>query len=240
MRAGDGRVERALQTARAYVFDFYGTLIDDDPSVPPMWAYLNELGYGSHPELEAAFEPNSFDGMLTPRADGDPSHDDWLNAGWRRFLELSGVPAPELDATLARMLERRHNFEVRAAARVPELLALLSERGVKLGLCSNWETPIGPYLERAGLLEGFDSIVTSSECGARKPHAAIFEHVSAELGVEPGATVFVGDSWTADVVGALRAGMIPVWLRLGRPSRGLAGIVAEFETVAELEAALSL
>lgn len=223
-----------LHAADAFVFDFYGTLIDDDASVPPMWRYLNELGYHSHPDLEAAFEPNGFDGCET----STPSeHDDWFRANWRRFLNYSGVPDDAMEATLEAMIERRETFTVQRAPGVAELLALLRTRGVLLGICSNWESAIAPFLEHAEL-PAFDAVVTSRDCGSRKPHGAIFRRVCDDLGARPENTVFVGDSWWADVVGALRAGLRPVWVRKRRPGRGLDRLVVEVDSIAELEAAL--
>lgn len=214
------------------MFDFYGTLIDDDVTAPPMWRYLNERGYASHEELEAIFEPNAFDGWLTATTD---AHDEWVHANWRAFLRLSGVPRSDETATLAGMLERRASFEVRRAAGATDLVDLLRRRGVVVGVCSNWETSIAPYMEAAGL-PAFDAVVTSRDCGARKPHPSIFEHTCRELNVAPREAVFVGDCWETDVVGALRAGLRPVWIRQNRPSRGLRrGLVFEVESIAQLE-----
>lgn len=56
-------------------------------------------------------------------------------------------------------------------------------------------------------------VVSSAWVGARKPHPRIYALTLRELGVAPGETVFVGDTWTCDVVGPLAAGMHPVYLR---------------------------
>lgn len=223
-------MHRRLGRARAFVFDFYGTLIEDDATVPPMWCFLRELGFDSHPELEAAFEPNAFDGCRTPT---HAAHDAWFDAHWRAFLRLSGVPRAREDVTLARLLCRRQKFAVRRVAGVERLLAMLRERHVALAICSNWETPIEPYLERARLAP-FDAIITSRACGARKPHPVIFSEACRQLGVEPAEAVFVGDTWEVDVIGALRAGLQPVWVRHGRPSREVARHVVEVDSISDL------
>src|SRR5665811_975094 len=116
---------RNLRTAKAFIFDFYGTLIENDVSVPPMWRYLGDLGYKSNAELETMFEPNAFDGCRTPTG---VAHDDWLNDSWRAFLRLSGVPQHEIESTLASLLWRRETFDVHCADGVLELLKLLRER----------------------------------------------------------------------------------------------------------------
>lgn len=84
--------EQHVRCAKAFVFDFYCTLVVDAVSVPPMWQHLNELGYRSNAALQAIFEPDAFDGCLTPSFTTKPSHDEWLLSNWRRFVELSGVP----------------------------------------------------------------------------------------------------------------------------------------------------
>jgi putative hydrolase of the HAD superfamily len=87
---------------------------------------------------------------------------------------------------------------------------------------------------QAARLPWFDAVVTSAEAGARKPHPAIFTTVCDALGLPPDQVAFVGDSWSADVVGALRAGMAPVWIRGARPSHHMRRLVAEFPTLDDL------
>lgn len=231
-----GLLSRRLSTCRAFVFDFYATLAGDRVPVPPMWRVLGDLGYRSHPELEAIFEPDGFDGSTTPRR-GD-GHDEWLRANWRDFVGLSGVPPEKEDAVLAHLYAVRDRYRACSLPGARELLSLLRGHGFRLGLCSNWETDIGPYLEQAGLPE-FDAVVTSATEGARKPHPAVFSAIVKRLGVMPHEVIFVGDNWRADIAGALRAGMTPVWIRNDRPSRGMTDLVAEFDSVAQLRDALA-
>lgn len=199
-----------------------------------MWEYLNELGYDSHPDLEAMFEPNAFDGCMTPHFRSEPSHEDWNRNNWARFVRLSGVPDELVESMTSRLLAVLDGFQAKTVRRATAVLELLRRNGMKVGLCSNWERPIGPYLEAAGL-PAFDAVSVSAEVGARKPHSLIFRDVCTKLDVKPEEAVFVGDTWSTDVVGALRSGLAPVWIRGRRPSRGLGHVVAEFETVGELE-----
>lgn len=227
--------EQLLRSARAFVFDFYGTLVEDDVSVSPMWEDLNRLGYNSGPDLQAMFEPDGFDGSTTPDFGSNPSHDDWNKANWRQFVRLSGVPPENVDAVLEHLLGRQDAFRAKAAPGALEILELLRRHDRKIGLCSNWESPIGRYLKQAGLPR-FDAISISADVGARKPHIAVFRDVCAKLGVDGAGAVLVGDNWSSDIVGALRAGMTPVWIRGQKATRGLSHLVAEFPTLPELEA----
>ncbi|HZQ81794.1 MAG TPA: HAD family hydrolase [Gaiellaceae bacterium] len=100
------------------------------------------------------------------------------------------------------------------------LLDALRARGVKTGVVANsWPDPgrvLRADAEAFGLAERFDTMVFSEELGVRKPAAEIFLHACRELGVEPIATVYVGDNLETDVQGAANVGMTTVqalWFR---------------------------
>lgn len=91
-----------------------------------------------------------------------------------------------------------------------ETLAALRERGLRLGICSN--APYHPsgmtaQLARLGLAPLLDAATFSSVAGWRKPSPRIFAMALADLGADPGATLFVGDRLREDVDGAHAAGM---------------------------------
>jgi putative hydrolase of the HAD superfamily len=91
----------------------------------------------------------------------------------------------------------------------------LKRAGLPIGLVTNTSLPhnvIVEELDRLLLNDYFDTIVCSSEIVFRKPDAAMFEVALRELGVAPEQTMFVGDDYHADVIGAKNLGMIAVWL----------------------------
>jgi|GEM_PF-1219402 HAD superfamily hydrolase (TIGR01549 family) len=226
-----------LQAVRAVVFDFYGTLVLDDIVVPAVWQHLNALGYASSHELQRMFEPDAFDGSLTPHFHGDPGHDAWCRENWRQLVALSGVPDPEVDGVLDTVLHAQEQYSARLAPAALELLKLLRGRGFKLGLCSNWESPIKPLLDKLGLSPSlFDAITISAEIGARKPHLAMFHDICNKLQARPSQVMFVGDNWQSDIAGALRAGLFPVWLTHARPTKRLTHLVPEFDSLAAFSA----
>lgn len=51
----------------------------------------------------------------------------------------------------------------------------------------------------------------SEELGVLKPHSKIFETASAKVEIEPKRLLYIGDSFTSDVVGALNAGWRAAW-----------------------------
>lgn len=71
-------------------------------------------------------------------------------------------------------------------------------------------------LQRLGILDLFDFIVTSEETGCEKPDRKLFGCCAEKARCPASACAFVGDSLENDAMGALAAGMIPVWLSPAR------------------------
>jgi HAD superfamily hydrolase (TIGR01549 family) len=196
----------------AVAFDFFGTLVDVDHDAPPMWECLNAMGYQSCEAIQKIWESEAYNGSETPAANDDISYDVWRRHNLEQMACMSGVPAENLHRVVERLLEIDQSWTVRAVPSAQELLHALRTAGRSLAVCSNWDYPIEKYLKQAGLPR-VDVIVTSRDIGARKPHYRPFETVAAELNVTPESILFVGDNWECDVVGALRVGMVPVWIR---------------------------
>ena len=67
-------------------------------------------------------------------------------------------------------------------------------------------------LKRLGVYRRFRSLVCSDDIGCAKPAAEAFLAGCAALGLPPERVVYVGDKLTTDALGALGAGLHPVWL----------------------------
>ena len=95
-------------------------------------------------------------------------------------------------------------------------LAELKRRGFLLGVVTN-RSYGGPLfiedMKNFGLLDYFEerTIAISADLNVRKPHPAIFQHSLDALNVPAQEAVMVGDSLSADVVGAKQLDMIAVW-----------------------------
>ncbi len=62
-------------------------------------------------------------------------------------------------------------------------------------------------LKVTGLEKYFQVVVTSEETGCLKPDKAIFEFAMKEAGARAEESVYIGDNWEVDILGARRAGM---------------------------------
>jgi putative hydrolase of the HAD superfamily len=86
----------------------------------------------------------------------------------------------------------------------------LAQRGLRLGLISNWDNRLSGLIAGLGLDSELQTIVCSADVGLHKPDPRIFELAAARLGVEPEEAAHVGDHHYADIVGAQAVGMRPV------------------------------
>ena len=88
------------------------------------------------------------------------------------------------------------------------ILGQLRDAGVRLYALSNWSAETFPVARhRFPFLDWFSGIVISGEVGAVKPDAAIFEHLSTCMRLDPHTAVFVDDS-AVNVEAAGRLGFI--------------------------------
>lgn len=101
---------------------------------------------------------------------------------------------------------------------LPRTLDTLRAMGLKMGIVSNTfvhRDSLQRHLQQAGLDEFFPVQLYSYEFPWRKPDVRIFQEASRQIGVAPQKTLFVGDRVDTDVTGAIAAGMIPVFKRIG-------------------------
>ena len=105
------------------------------------------------------------------------------------------------------------------------LLRRLHADGVRLGAISNAYFSgrvLRHELDRHGLADALDLVLSSGDLGIRKPDVRIFCEALEQLGVPAECTWYVGDTFEEDIAGALTAGLVPIWLRAGSANRHVA------------------
>jgi HAD superfamily hydrolase (TIGR01549 family) len=76
-----------------------------------------------------------------------------------------------------------------------------------IAVISNADGRIDAVLERCGICDCFAAITDSGIVGHEKPHSAIFEAALRQAKADPAESLYVGDVYSVDYVGATRAGM---------------------------------
>lgn len=67
-------------------------------------------------------------------------------------------------------------------------------------------------IEKLGLADYVDFLVTSEEVGVEKPHPSMFTKALQKLHCEAAETLMIGDSWSKDIIGANALGIQCVWI----------------------------
>lgn len=149
-----------------------------------------------------------------PMADRFSFHPKGPKGWWHDFvdrlcrrLDLS-PPTPFASAELFARFSRSDAWEI--FPDVSLALSRLREKGLKLGIVSNWDTRLPDLLSELGLEDSFDAITFSAAEGIEKPNPKIFLACLAKLGVSPEHALHVGDHPIDDFEGAQAAGMASV------------------------------
>lgn len=136
----------------------------------------------------------------------------------RVYLEAlftgAGVPAGRMEE-VARTLRRLHeewHLWCRTMPGTAEALDRLRAAGLRLAVVSNSDGRVEEALAAAGIRDRFELVLDSAVVGVEKPDPAIFRAALGALGVAPEETLYVGDLYDVDVVGARRAGIEAVLL----------------------------
>lgn len=164
----------------AVIFDLDGTLLDSLSA----WEHSGTNFLRS----QGITPPEGMDDILVKMS---------LMDGARLIKEQFSLPqTPEEILRLTLEPVRRHYFEdIAAKPGVPETLARLKQEGVKLCVATASDRELAEAaLERLGLLDLFDFIVTCDEVGVGKRSAAVYEEALRRLGTEKSRTLVAEDA----------------------------------------------
>lgn len=87
------------------------------------------------------------------------------------------------------------------------LLQTLRDEGYTLGLVSNRDEDLMPRVKSYGLAEFFHFTLSAGQAACFKPDPRIFYKALEMANATAGESVYIGDNFFADVVGALNIGM---------------------------------
>ncbi len=144
----------------------------------------------------------------------------------QRALEPNGIKDPEeVDVAFARYMEifqEGCTYKVVPCAGVPELIAELKKKSVKVGVCTN-----KPHLQAVKVVETaypkgtFDIILGQSDERAKKPAPDMALYVADKLSAAPEDCLYLGDTNT-DMQTGKNAGMFTIGVLWGfRPKEEL-------------------
>ena len=153
-----------------------------------------------------------------------------------RFRQLlarfGGEPADDVCREAAAMYRREYLAARRATAGAEALLAAVRQRAAVAIVSNNMLQEQVEKLEFCRLAAHVDALIVSEAVGISKPEPGIFWAALDALRVAPADAVMIGDSWTADILGARAVGIRPIWFNpLGLPSPAEGTDVAQIRTL---------
>jgi putative hydrolase of the HAD superfamily len=207
------------RSTRTVLFDLDGTLLFHEPdSFDVISAFCADIGQPLDPEAERQgrrLRHKYFvDPVIREELSGLSQEGFWRHFN-RYLLEAIGLQG---DLQLMADQATARFADVDLVYRCPEAgchtLVELRARGYGLGLITNRENVdrFHQLLDDMELRSHFDVALASGELGVSKPEPGIFAAALERLGAEAGESLYVGDNYWADVLGARRAGITPVLL----------------------------
>ncbi len=147
---------------------------------------------------------NRFDGMMI--AEGAADHSFW----WMFYSQLLSEIGltDDADAIRDQLVTGVRNSgnwdQIRPGT--AEQLHEIGER-YRIAVISNADGRIGDVLDRCGIARFFRTITDSGLVGYEKPHPEIFRQALKSMNAAPEESLYVGDVYSVDYLGATGAGM---------------------------------
>jgi putative hydrolase of the HAD superfamily len=207
-------------TIRAIFYDAGHTLVRPRPEVDEVWDFLaHQLGIdiaaehrGAFPDVAAFFYSRLGEDGLGAYASDTAARTFWSEYYAYALRDAAPEMAKEELLSAGGAMWEWYNDPAQWQP-FPEVLAALQAaqaRGLVQGVVSDWGTDLLPILRAHEITRLMDFVVASAVVGASKPHREIFLYALGRAGVRAEDTVYVGDSYLADVLGSRAAGLHPV------------------------------
>jgi len=191
---------------RFIFFDVGNTLLF--PNRPRI---LAPLPAHRHPTLERwqALERRTkqeFDAVMT---DGKVDHGFWWSFHTHLLEELESLDEGVRNALVENTRKSANWDQILFGTR--DALERI-RRDYAIAVISNSDGRIDEVLRRCGIVDSFQSITDSGIVGQEKPHPAIFEAALRAMKADAAESLYVGDVYSVDYVGARKVGMQAVLL----------------------------
>ncbi|GFG53556.1 HAD family hydrolase [Mycolicibacterium agri] len=198
-------------------FDFFGTLVDYDPSIHP--TYNAPLAFARMAGLTISAEAVDEQwrrawGQLDDAA-AETGREFSMHEVAQQYWHTIGapsLPAGAIETLIADYIDA-WTEKVAIAAGAHDCVEDLTTDH-RLAVVSNTHHPelVPRLLRKFGLHNAIETVITSVTIGWRKPHPKIFETALRQCGVAATDAVFVGDNWQADIEGPRAIGMAAVYV----------------------------
>ncbi len=198
----------------AIFFDFYNTLASHQPPREKVYAEIcREMGIQAEPKKlflslsDADLYMRQESNRLPLDKRSDQERLDFYIKYVTKILKGAGIDVSQDVALQIIPRLQKHKWELRVYDDTLPTLQKLKEQGLLTGLISNVIQDMDVTFSRLGLQPYLDLKTTSGEVGYDKPNPEIFLAALDKAKLQPEKTIYVGDQYEIDVVGARSVGM---------------------------------
>lgn len=206
-----------LTPIKLILFDLDDTLFD----FSACWEWAMKAAISAHP-LTCDLDPDEFYRSLKHHSDALWPLILEKKVTFTEYRQLRLIKASadfglqvkaEMAETFQKLFLSKSMETIMPSPDVVSLLSQLADR-YQLGIVTNGPADMAfEKIARLGFTHLFlsNTVFVSEIVGYHKPDRRIFQCALQQFGLRAEETIFVGDTWIADVVGAIDAGMKAVW-----------------------------
>jgi putative hydrolase of the HAD superfamily len=190
-----------MAKCRYIFFDVGNTLL-----FPNRARLLAPLPADQHPTLDAwqALERRTKHEFDQGQMEGRVDHSFWWTFHTHLMQQLNAMDEAIRDTLVINTQNSANWDQILPGTR--EVLERLRQQ-YSIAVISNSDGKIDDVLRRCGIADCFASITDSGIVGHEKPHPAIFEAALRQMNDDPAESLYVGDVYSVDYVGATNVGM---------------------------------
>jgi len=217
---------------KAIFFDVGNTLLF--PNRERIHAPLTKRGILPDADLLRDLEcrtKNQFDGMMT--TNGSTDHSFWW-LFYSQLLSEIGLHDNEIRDQLVASIRNSGNWDTIRPGTAEQLRDI--GKRYPIAVISNADGRIEDVLRRSGIAHCFRTITDSGLVGYEKPHPEIFRRALKSMNAAPEESLYVGDVYSVDYLGAAGAGMQAVLMDIPGAYRDKG--VPRVESLEELQTVL--
>ena len=217
---------------KAIFFDVGNTLLF--PNRKRIHAPLTKRGILPDAELLRDLEcrtKNQFDGMMT--TNGSTDHSFWW-LFYSQLLSEIGLHDNAIRDQLVVSIRHSGNWDTIRPGTAEQLRDI--GKRYPIAVISNADGRIEDVLRRCGIAHCFRTITDSGLVGYEKPHPEIFRQALKSMNAAPEESLYVGDVYSVDYLGATGAGMQAVLMDIPGAYRDKG--VPRVESLEELQTVL--
>ncbi len=140
---------------------------------------------------------------------GNTTSSDFWNNFISCYFDILDIDQIDRDIHLqnSQELAQQNQPSEHLEAGVEDLLVVLKNQGYRLGLFTNRYRPVEDMLDNLGIGKLFELVISGGELGIWKPDPKAFLAVLDIMKLQPSETIYIGDNYFADILGANAAGL---------------------------------